>query len=85
MAYTLTIDTDGADAIAFASYRYSWSHVLECLGYDTVGTHVIDESEAWELLEAFESDTRGGYHFFPLLAHDSKLAESLFALMDAIV
>lgn len=83
--YILTIDTDGADAIAFSGYRYQWSATLESLGYATEGTHEIPEHEAWELSEAFEADTEGGHSYFPLLAHDSTLAENLFSLIEEIV
>ena len=86
MCYTLTIDADGADAIAFSGYRYCWSKALErLLGGDLEGTHELAEHEAWELNDAFEKDLEGDHSYFPLLAHDSVLAENLFSLIEEIV
>jgi len=83
--YTLQIDADGANAIAFSSYRYQWSDTLERLGYDTEGTHEIAEHEAWEIHEAIDADMKGGHNAFPLLDSRSALATALADLYLEIV
>lgn len=85
LVYTLEIDHAGADAIAFVGFRYAWADKLQALGYDTIGTHTMRESDAWELAEAFEQDTEGGHSPFPMLAPSSTLYENLSRLWESIV
>lgn len=83
--YTLSIDYDGAKAIAFVGYRYAWACTLQDLGYDTEGKHSMPEHHAWELAGAFEQDMEGGHSPFPMLATNSTLYENLSTLWDSIV
>lgn len=83
--YTLEIDPEGAKAILFVGFRYAWADKLQALGLDTEGIHTMRESVAWELAEAFESDTIGGHSPFPMLSPNSTLYENLSRLWESIV
>lgn len=87
--YTLTLTRKETDSVDFVGHRYSWSAALQkLLAYDDDGEPEpisISESDAWELLAAFEQDTMGGHSFFPMLDHRSELAGKLFAFMERIV
>jgi hypothetical protein len=82
MMYTLTLTTENIDTIGFVGNRYAWSDALKTM---EVGANEIAEHEAWDIKESFESDTEGGHSFFPMLDHQSDLAEKLFTFLDAIV
>ena len=81
MAYTLTLTNDDIRTISFVGGRYAWSDALR--GMDT-GTHELTEPEAWELSEAFESDTEGGHSPFPMLG-PIDLRDKLNRLWESIV
>lgn len=83
--YTLEIDASGASAIQFVGGRYAWADRLLALGYASEGTHTLQEWEAWELAEAFESDTEGGHSPFPVLSPHCTLYENLSRLWESIV
>lgn len=87
--YTLKLTREETDSVDFVGHRYSWSAALQkLLAYDDDGepeTISMSESEAWELVSAFEADTEGGHSFFPMLDHGSELAGKLFAIMESIV
>lgn len=83
MAYTLDLTAEDFDAIDFARGRYGWATALweNC----EEGRNEIPENVAWELQEAFESDTEGNHSYFPCLDGQSDLAEKLYTFMLAIV
>jgi hypothetical protein len=81
--YNLTLTENDFSAICFSGGRYQWSR--EILFYLEPGENEIPEGMAWELVEAFEEDTKGGHSLFPLLASDSRLYEKLIEFMDSIV
>ena len=80
--YTLTLTAENIDTIGFVGSRYAWSDALKTM---EVGVNEIAEHEAWDIEESFHSDTEGGHSFFPMLDHQSDLAEKLFTFLDAIV
>lgn len=82
MAYTLELTAQDVTTIAFVGGRYNWSDALT--GLET-GTNEIAEPEAWEILEAFESDTEGGHDPFPMLDTSSDLCTKLYNLWESIV
>lgn len=81
--YNLHLTDDDIRTIDFVGYRYAWSSWLQdnC----QTGDNELPEHVAWELQEAFESDTNGGHSMFPMLDHSCNLAEKLFRLLDAII
>lgn len=83
MAYTLELTSDDIETICFVGYRYGWSAILE--SECEAGVNTLAEHEAWEIKEAFESDTEGGHSFFPMLDQNSELAAKLYSFMEAIV
>lgn len=82
MAYILNLTAEDIATIDFVSSGYDWANALSC--YEE-GDNVLTESDAWDLKEAFESDTEGGHSLFPMLARDSELYEKLLRLLDSIV
>ena len=66
--YQLNLTEADINDIAFVGGRYCWSHALRHL---QPGTNDITEAEAWEICDAFELDTCGSHHFFPMLDSDS--------------
>lgn len=57
-----------------------------CDGRETrLHTFTIPEHTAWELKEAFESDTEGGHSMFPMLQTPSALSVKLYEFLDRIV
>ena len=83
--YTLTIDDDGSDAIAFIGYRYAWSSTLQRLGYAEAGTYAIPEHVAWDIATAIDEDMEGEHSAYPMLDPRCKLAESLTQLYQSII
>jgi hypothetical protein len=87
--YTLTLTEQETDSIFFVGHRYCWSDALQnLLSFEDDGTPEtlsLQEHEAWELVSAFENDTKGGHSFFPMLDHRSELAGKLFAFMNSVV
>ena len=82
MAYKLELTSDDFRAIEFASGRYSWSNALSWLD---IGENDIAESEAWNIVSAFEEDCEGGHLPFPLLNPESELYEKLQSFWDGVV
>ena len=85
--YQLELTEADRRTIAFVGGRYSWSEAIDRLVPEVEGETVyqLPEHIAWELAEAFESDTEGGHSYFPMLDQRSSLAEKLYALIDGIV
>jgi hypothetical protein len=83
MGYELNLSEDDMSAVCFSGGRYEWSRAL--LFYLTEGHNEVPEHVAWELAEAFKSDTEGGHSPFPLLSPDCKLYTKLSDFWDSIV
>lgn len=80
--YTLTLSEEDIEAITFVGYRYCWADALRHL---EVGDNHLAEHEAWEIKEAFETDTEGGHSPFPMLDPRSELAAKLVDFWNSIV
>lgn len=80
--YVLQLTTEDVDTIAHVGDRYSWSSALS---FYPVGTHYLEEVEAWELVDSFEEDREGGHSLFPCLDCESELAEKLCVLLESMV
>lgn len=85
MSYALVLTEKDSEAISWVGYRYAWADTLLALGYAGPGEHDIPEPDAWELSEAFQSDTEGGHSPFPCLDPTSDLYEKLSTLWESIV
>ena len=81
MAYTLDLTHDDINTIAFVGARYCWSDVIPLIE----GPQEIVEHEAWEMIEAFDRDTEGGHSMFPMLDHNSDLADKLIHFYGSVV
>ena len=74
--------------IQFVGGRYAWSEALSSAANeedDGTATIELEEHEAWEMAEAFKSDTEGGHSYFPLHDIASQLASKHFTFIDSIV
>ncbi len=80
--YKLHLTQADIDTIAYIDYRYNWSKILS--GYGP-GTNEISEHIAWEIRDAFDSDTEGGHSIFPMLDPDSNLYDKLLKFYEEIV
>lgn len=82
--YTLTLTEQDFDAIDFARGRYCWADALWLL---LPGPNHLEEHEALEIADAFESDTdtEGGHSYFPCLDPQSDLASRLHSFLEEIV
>lgn len=83
MAYKLTLTDADFDTALFVGDRYAWSAALIRLA--DIGENDLSEPDAWDLRDAFESDTEGGHSLFPMLDPRSDLAQRLVSFMDSIV
>ena len=81
-AYVLTLTDEDVAVVGFVGGRYAWSEALLSL---EVGENHLSESEAWELVEAFESDTEGGHPPFPMLDPECELWAKLRSFWFSIV
>ena len=86
--YRIELTRDDLKTIQFVGGRYAWSEARSsAAGEEDDGTATVEleEHEAWDMAEAFKSDTEGGHSYFPLLDIGSDLATKLFAFLDSIV
>lgn len=81
--YRLKLTSEDFDTIGFVGNRYAWSDVLWKVCH--VGINRLQEHEAWQLREAFESDTEGNHSMFPMLSRDSDLYRKLIEFYCSIV
>lgn len=89
--YTLTLDAQDHETISFVGHRYGWSDKLSRMSYfgeeqeNGSTVYKFPEHIAWEIRDAFDSDTEGGHSFFPMLDPRCDLARKLAAFYDSIV
>lgn len=80
--YRLNLTDSDVDTIAFVGTRYGWSSALLSLN---AGENILQEHEAWAIVEAMDEDTQGGHSYFPMLDGRSDLATKLFDFWGSIV
>jgi hypothetical protein len=80
--YKLFLTEEDFSTIEFVGYRYCWSEKLSDVA--ELGENNFPEYIAWEIKDAFESDSHGGHSFFPMLDCQSDLCEKLARLYISI-
>ena len=85
--YTLKLTEEDWQAIRWVGGRYCWSEALLRLGatQEDECSQAYTESEAWELIEAFDADTEGGHSYFPCLDPLCDLYSRLLTFRGAVV
>jgi hypothetical protein len=81
--YHLHLTESEMKDICFVGYRYGWSNSLA--KHCNIGDNDLSELVAWEIREAFDSDTEGNHSMFPMLDSNSELYEKLLKFWESIV